>query len=354
MAVCTACAHQQRQRGLLVRRLATASRQAPVRGFLGPQAPRRVRIQRYGSVARRRTMGRMASGDAVVCRLFDLLRRGGEETIRALASAIVVVVLLFSTRNSLFFLGGNLTEGYAACFSMLVLAGLLWQSQHGLVWFLMGVAGAMIALSKQSEIAVPVAVGVTLAWKALAGGSAQVRRSCIAYFSGGLSVVAIAVLVMGVLGILTEFWDTNVVFNRLYLAARGRDMGLLPRLYLQVSKYESLGFLNTSVFIFVATSIRLLFRRDRQVHDGSSPGANHLARPGSGVPVHLVALPLLRPLLPRTLSAHRFGSCPLVRHGCADSCLNSRRRKRWRIGGPWLPDLRSASRSLRFPGRCRS
>lgn len=177
----------------------------------------------------------------------------------ALASTIAVFVLLFSTRNNDFFENGNLTEGYAVCFSLFILAGLLLQSQHVLVWLLMGMAGATIGFTKQSCIALPAAVGVALGWEALAGGSDKVKRYCIAYVSGGLSVLTIGLLVMRVLGILPAFWDTNFVFSRLYIAAHSSDVGLLRRIYRALCAFDSMGVLNVSLFIFIATSLRCLF-----------------------------------------------------------------------------------------------
>jgi hypothetical protein len=177
------------------------------------------------------------------------------------ASTVAVVVLLFTARNGFFFEGGNFTEGYSLCFSTAILAGLLFQPQRWITWFLMGAAGGIIAFTKQSCIAVPLAASVTLLGAALAGQPAGARRNCIAYLSGGLTVVLASTLAMAALGILHEFWDTNFVFSRVYIAEASHGIDLLHRINRQISAYGERGLFNVSVFVFVATSLRIFLSR---------------------------------------------------------------------------------------------
>jgi len=179
------------------------------------------------------------------------------------ASAIAAIVLVFGARNRFFLMSGNFTESYAVCFSMFILAGLLWQSRHVAVWFMMGMAGATIFFTKQSCIAVPFAVGVTLGWMALAKNSGEARRACVAYFSGALTLLTIGILLMAAFGILPEFWDTNFVFNRVYVVERNVRLsrGILRRICLELYMYDPTGVLHLSFFVLMATSLRLLLRR---------------------------------------------------------------------------------------------
>ena len=177
------------------------------------------------------------------------------------ASAIGVVVLLFSARNGFFFQGGNFSEGYSLCFSTAILAGLLFQPRHWFAWFLMGVAGGIIGFTKQSCTAVPLAAAVTLLGAAFAGKTSEAKRYCIAFLSGGLSVVVVAILAMASLGILHEFWDTNFVFSRIYIAEAAHGLDLLHRFNHQISAYGERGVFNVSVFVFIGTMLRMFLRR---------------------------------------------------------------------------------------------
>ncbi len=166
-----------------------------------------------------------------------------------------------SARNLFFFQGGNFSEGYALCFSTAILAGLLLQPRHALAWFLVGAAGGIIAFTKQSCIAVPLAASITLLGAVLAGKPAGAKRCCIAYLCGGVSVLVAGVVAMAALGILREFWDTNFVFSRIYVAEASHGMDLLHRINRQLSAYGECGVFNISVLVFLLTLLRMFVRR---------------------------------------------------------------------------------------------
>jgi hypothetical protein len=135
-------------------------------------------------------------------------------------AVVGVAYVVHASRIGTFHQGGNLTEGYAQYFAMLILAGALWGPRRAVCWVLMGLGGALVFLTKQSSISTPVAVGAVLIWCALVRREADARRRLLAYCAGGFGALALAVILMAATGILRDFWECNFVFNRLYVGER--------------------------------------------------------------------------------------------------------------------------------------
>ncbi len=169
-------------------------------------------------------------------------------------------IILLSRKWELF-LGGNFTEGYCMAFAMLILAGLASKKQADWKWLLMGVAAGTIFFTKQSCIGIPAAVGIVATLNAIARGKWQYWRYLLSYCVGGILLVIVIIAALAATGILAEFWDANITFNRIYLQSRVANLNLMTQIYDSIYEFEAIGFVGILGFSFLACVLSLLANR---------------------------------------------------------------------------------------------
>jgi len=178
-----------------------------------------------------------------------VLLHAGRRAMGLGPALLATVVVAAMSRIDYMYNGGNFTEGYAASFVALLLAGVVSGTRRSWVWAGMGVCAGLTFFTKESCIAAPVAVGVMVLVRALRRWNLHGR--CLLAYAGG--VVCTGVVFLGglaAMGLLDEFINTNFVYTRIYLADAdfGRGMSPIEKVYQALQDLEDCGMLNVTLF----------------------------------------------------------------------------------------------------------
>jgi len=180
---------------------------------------------------------------AVSSCLFFLLSMDAVGTWPAAAGTAFVAS---AARNPRLFEGGNLTEGYALCLVMVMLGIAAARPRHGRWWLLAGVLGTSVFFLKESCIAVPVGLALSLAVATVAPWPGRDHRPLPWYLTACSLTAAVLVGLLWAAGILHEFYLSNFVFSRLYIGQQTPPPTLLNGVRRLFSSAHGLGLLGVT------------------------------------------------------------------------------------------------------------
>jgi len=129
-------------------------------------------------------------------------------------SGIILSVLL---RSPSILEGGNLSEIYAVGFILILITYVVNNKDKKVRWIFPGFLSVLIFLTKPSLVAVPISISLWLLYDLLRKKDKN-RLLSITYFILGIIITTlVTIIILGVFGILRDFWDAVFVYQRSYL-----------------------------------------------------------------------------------------------------------------------------------------